>query len=132
MENKFSDWKVFADYLWKTIPNLEALLIINNQGNLLENRVSKQYITKHNLPSLQKIAKKVSIRFKIVSFDEELGGLATTLNIFQEHVMLVRALNLDHILIFLIQKSADMGHTIQMVNETKPEKSRSFQKNKTL
>ncbi len=122
MKNIFSDWKVFANYLWKTIPNLEALLIIDNQGSLLENRVSEECRTKHNLPSLQQIAKKVSIRFKIVNFDEELGGLATTLNIFQEHVMLVRALNSGHTLIFLIPKNSDMNQTIQMVNATKPEK----------
>jgi len=52
----------------------------------------------------------------------ELGGLATTLNIFQEHVMLVRALNSNHTLIFLIPKNADMSKTIQMVNATKSEK----------
>ena len=83
--------------------------------------MSEECITKHNLPSLQQIAKKVSIRFKIVNFDE-LGGLATTLNIFQEHVMLVRALNSNHTLIFLIPKNADMSKTIQMVNATKSEK----------
>jgi len=121
MENKFSNWKVFADYLWRTIPNLEALLIINTQGDLLENRVSEKCKTKHNLPSLQQIAKKVSVRFKIVNFDEELGGLATTLNIFQEQVMLVRALNSTHTLIFLIPKSADMSQTIQIVDATRPE-----------
>lgn len=121
MEIISTDQKGFAGYLWSTIPNLEVLLIINNQGDLLENRVSEECITKHNLPSLQQIAKKVSIRFKIVNFDE-LGGLATTLNIFQEHVMLVRALNSNHTLIFLIPKNADMSKTIQMVNATKSEK----------
>jgi len=119
MNNGFSNLKIFADYLWKTIPGLEALLIIDNQGNLLENRVSKEHLEKHDLPSLQQIAKKVSIRFKIVNFDEELGGLATTLNIFQEHVMLVRSLNSEYTLIFLVPKSVDMGQTIQMVTETK-------------
>lgn len=86
----------------RCLSHLEALIITNNNGDLLEYGISEKY-QESNLPSFEQVARKVSIRFRIVDFDTELGGLAMTIN-GCTNIMLVQPLQSDHILILLFQR----------------------------
>lgn len=106
--------KSLANFLWKSLPYLEALMITNNNGDLLEYRISEKY-QESNLPSFEQVARKVSIRFRIVDFDTELGGLAMTINVFKTNIMLVQPLQSDHILILLIPKGTNVEYTVEVI-----------------
>ncbi|MDC8451783.1 MAG: hypothetical protein LV477_02595 [Candidatus Nitrosotalea sp.] len=106
--------KSLVNFLWKSLPHLQALIITNNDGNLLEYRISEKY-QESNLPSFEQIARKVSIRFRIVDFDTELGGLAMTINVFKTNIMLVQPLQSDHILILLIPKGTNVEHAVEVI-----------------
>ena len=70
------DWiQGYVDYLWKNIPELGALLIINNKGELLEHKTSNEFrkkfgivwnLKKWSFPKIQnqKIFKNSEIGFK--------------------------------------------------------------------
>lgn len=101
--SKKLDWKEsYVNYLWKNIPDLGALLIINNSGKILEKKTSSEFRKENNLIWLKNIAKKVSIRFKIEDFHKELEGLQLTINIFKEYAILVKSLNPSYMLIMII------------------------------
>ena len=97
------NWKKeYAKYLWKSIPDLGALMMIDNEGNLIEHKNSVQFEKDYGLPWLRYIAKKISLRFKIVDFHKEMEGLQLTINVFKNHAMLVKELNLNYILVLIL------------------------------
>ena len=101
--SKEVDWKeAYANYLWKNIPDLGALLLIDNSGRIIEKKTSMDFIKEYNLPWLKNIAKKVSIRFKIEDFHKEMEGLQLTINVFKEYAILVKSLNLNYMLIMIV------------------------------
>lgn len=103
MMSKEVEWKEsYANYLWENIPDLGALLIIDNSGRIIEKRTSSEFIKEYNLPWLKNIAKKVSIRFKIEDFHKEMDGLQLTINVFKEYAILVKSLNLNYMLIMIV------------------------------
>ncbi len=103
MMSKEVEWKEsYANYLWENIPDLGALLIIDNSGRIIEKRTSSEFIKEYNLPWLKNIAKKVSIRFKIEDFHKEMEGLQLTINVFKEYAILVKSLNLNYMLIMIV------------------------------
>jgi hypothetical protein len=103
MMSKTFDWKEsYANYLWKNIPDLGALLIIDNSGEIIEKRTSNEFSKYYRLPWLKKIAKKVSLRFKFMDFHKELEGLQLTINVFKEFAMLVKSLNSSYMLIMIV------------------------------
>lgn len=102
--SKTFDWKEgYANYLWKNIPELGALLIIDNLGEIIEKRVSNEFSKGYSLSWLKNIAKKVSIRFKIKDFHMELEGLQITINVFKNYAMLVKSLNSSSMLIMIVR-----------------------------
>lgn len=112
------DWtKKLTEYFWKNAQPLEALLIIDNAGNILDHKVSLNIKKNYNAEWLKKIANKVSIRFKIVDYTKELGGLAMTINVFHGKVMLVRTLSQKHTLVLLIPRENNLSQTINTVSD---------------
>ena len=98
-----SDWhESYANYLWKSIPDLGALLIIDNFGKIKEQRTSSEFDKVYASSWLKNIAKKVSVRFKIMDFHKELDGLQLTINVFKEYAMLVKSLNTNYMLIMIV------------------------------
>lgn len=109
-----------VNYLWKNIPNLESIMIINNDGDIIHQKTSAQFEKKHDVGRLKYIARKVSVRFKIVNFDKELGGLAMTINVFKGNtIMLVRSLNPTHLIIMMMPIRSDISATMNVMKDVK-------------
>ena len=109
-----------VNYLWKNIPNLESIMIINNDGDIIHQKTSAQFEKKHDVGRLKYIARKVSVRFKIVDFDKELGGLAMTINVFKGNtIMLVRSLNPTHLIIMMMPIRSDISATMNVMKDVK-------------
>jgi len=92
----------FVDYLLQNISEISAILIINDQGKILENRITLQFKKKYNNSWLKNIADKISTRFAIKQFDKEMEGLELTVNIFKNYAILVKPLKAKLILVMIV------------------------------
>ncbi len=108
MSSATHDWKVaYLNYLEENISTLGALMIIDNNGEILAHKISPKFEKEYDLSWLRDVAKKVSRRFKIADFHKEMEGLQLTINIFKKYEMLVRSLNYTFILIMIIPASEE-------------------------
>ena len=108
------------NYLWKNIPNLGSIMLINNEGDIIHQKTSAQFEKEHDVGRLKYIARKVSVRFKIVDFDKELGGLAMTINVFKGNtIMLVRSLNPTHLIVMMMPIRNDISATMNVMKDVK-------------
>ncbi len=108
MSSVTHDWKVaYLNYLEENISTLGALMIIDNNGEILAHKISPKFEKEYDLSWLRDVAKKVSRRFKIADFHKEMEGLQLTINIFKKYEMLVRSLNYTFILIMIIPASEE-------------------------
>ncbi len=103
-----------TNFLHHTIPDLEATLIIDKDGTLLEYKFSEEFKKNHNMIWVRNIAKKVSIRFKIKNFHKELEGLQMTINIFKRHILLVRSLSTNIIIIMILAANTDIRNSLDV------------------
>jgi len=109
-----------VNYLWKNIPNLGAIMLINNDGDIIHQKTSAQFEKEHDVGRLKYIARKVSVRFKIVDFDKEMGGLAMTINVFKGNtLMLVRSLNPTHLIVMMMPIRNDISTTLNFMKDVK-------------
>ena len=109
-----------VNYLWKNIPNLGAIMLINNDGDIIHQKTSPKFEKEHDVSRLKYIARKVSVRFKIVDFDKEMGGLAMTINVFKGNtIMLVRSLNPTHLIVMMMPIHNDISTTLNFMKDVK-------------
>jgi len=109
-----------VNYLWKNIPNLGAIMLINNDGDIIHQKTSPKFEKEHDVSRLKYIARKVSVRFKIVDFDKEMGGLAMTINVFKGNtIMLVRSLNPTHLIVMMMPIHSDISTTLNFMKDVK-------------
>jgi len=108
-----------TNFLHNTIPDLEATLIIDKDGTLLEYKFSEEFKKNHNMIWVRNIAKKVSIRFKIKNFHKELEGLKMTINIFKRHILLVRSLSTNIIIVMILAANTDIRNSLDVALDIK-------------
>ncbi len=108
-----------TNFLHDTIPDLEATLIIDKDGTLLEYKFSEEFQKNHNMLWVRNLAKKVSIRFKIKNFHKELDGLRMTINIFKRHILLVRSLSTNIIIIMILAANTDIRNSLDVALDIK-------------
>lgn len=70
---------------------------------------------------LERMARKVSLRFKIVEFDEEFGGMSITVNILKRSIMIVKSLTPQYTLILLLPKGTSIDKTLKLLSDSKIE-----------
>jgi len=75
------DWiRAYVDYLWKNVPDLGALLIINNKGELLEHKTSCEFRKEFGLVwnlrqlGLPKIQNKMLVNNPRIIFKQTFSG----------------------------------------------------------
>ena len=107
--------KPIVNYLWKQIPEIQVTMIVDRDGDIIHKKISPKYQQEHDTGRLRYIGRKVSVRFGINDFDKELGGLVTTINLFKESLLLVRALNQTHFLIILLPIHLDIEKTLKIM-----------------
>ncbi len=108
-----------TNFLHDSIPDLEATLIIDKDGTLLEYKFSEEFQKNYNMVWVRNIAKKVSVRFKIKNFHKELEGLHMTINIFKRHILLVRSLSNNIILVMILAANTDIRNSLDVVLDVK-------------
>ena len=113
-----------ANFIWKKIKEVEALLIIEKDGRPIETRVSPQFEHDYECKWLKSLATLVSIRYPISNFHKQLNGLEMTVNIFKEKIVIVKSINTFQLLIVIIPKFSDLIKAISVLsNEQKWHKS---------
>lgn len=65
------------------------------------------------------MARKVSLRFKIVEFDDDFGGLFITINILKRNTLIVKSLTAEYTLILLLSKEVSIDKTLKLLSDTK-------------
>lgn len=116
---KYESKHALTNFLHDTVPDLEATLIIDKDGTILEYKFSEEFKKNHNMLWVRNIAKKVSIRFKIKNFHKELEGLQMTINIFKRHILLVRSLSDNIIIVMILGANTDIRNSLDIVLDIK-------------
>ena len=111
----FDSKRVLENSIQHTIPDLEATLIIDTDGTLLEYKSSEKFQNEHDMTWVKAIAEKISIRFKTKNFHKEFGGIHMTINLFDQHVLLVRPLSSEHIIVMILTASPSIKNSLDVM-----------------
>jgi hypothetical protein len=94
-----------ADSISKSIPNLDALLIINQNGRIIESRTNQFFEKQHDLDWLKNFAMIVSIRFPLSYFHKQLGGLKMTINVFDDKAVIVKKTEGESMIVIIVPRN---------------------------
>lgn len=116
------EWKKsLINSIWESISDIECLVIIDSIGNVIEHKIAESHKNQADYQILERMARKVSLRFKIVEFDEEFGGMSITVNILKRSIMIVKALTPQYTLILLLPKGSNIDKTLKIISDPKIE-----------
>ncbi len=100
--------------LQKKIPSLEAVIIISDSGNLLDYDITKSF--EQDYKSVEHLTNLVSLRFRIGEFAELFGGLETTINQFNDKVLVSKSLTNNNIMILILPKNVNLEKISQALH----------------
>jgi len=92
--------------LLKKIPSLEAVIVITDNGHLLDYDITKSF--EQDYKSVEHLTNLVSMRFRMGEFAELFGGLETTINNFNDKVVVSKSLPNNKIMILILQKNVNL------------------------
>ena len=92
--------------LQKKIPDLEAAIIISQNGDLLDYDITKSF--DQDYKSVENLKNLVSMRFRMGEFAELFGGLKTTINNFNDKVMVSKSMPNNKIMILILTKNVNL------------------------
>jgi len=96
------DFESLKKFLAENIPELEALFIIDSNGNVTDKKMSLEFEKGHSISWLLFFAGVVFTRFPMSGFNKQLGGLKMTVNVFEEKTVIVKMLKSNHILVVVV------------------------------
>jgi len=99
--------------LQKKIPDLDAAIIISQNGDLLDYDIPKSFDQDYKLIDLKNL---VSMRFRMGEFAELFGGLETTINNFNDKVVVSKSLPNNKIMILILQKNVNLEKLNQVLH----------------
>jgi len=100
--------------LQKKIPSLEAVMIISDSGKLLDYDITKSF--EQDYKSVENLTNLVSLRFRIGEFAELFGGLETTINKFNDKVLVSKSLTNNNIMILILPKNVNLEKISQALH----------------
>ncbi len=92
--------------LQKKIPDLEAVILISHNGDLLDYDITKSF--DQDYKSVENLKNLVSMRFRMGEFAELFGGLETTINKFNDKVMVSKSMPNNKIMILILTKNVNL------------------------
>jgi hypothetical protein len=92
--------------LQKKIPALDAAIVISQNGHLLDYDITKSF--DQDYKSVENLKNLVSMRFRMGEFAELFGGLKTTINNFNDRVMVSKSMPNNKIMILILPKNANL------------------------
>ena len=102
--------------LKEKIPEIEAAVIITDNGELLEYEVTKRFLSKNDFNSTEYLTSLVSLRFRISEFAQLFGGLEITINRFKDKIMVSKSLINNYILILILPINYDLEKLNQILS----------------
>ncbi len=114
----FSNDESIVQFLLEKIPEIDATMIIDREGNLIKHTVSKSFESEIDPHELEYIANLIGLRFRIADFHKILNGLEMTINVFKENCIIVTSRNGSSI-IAILTKSVDIGKIRQIISQIK-------------
>ncbi len=118
--NQLANYDQIVESLLKEIPQTIALMILDNEGNLIRHNVSKSFENKIDSTELEFYSKLIGLRYKIVDFHKILNGLEITINVFKNNCLFVTSLNSNYTIAILTEK-ADVEKTRKIIFKIKKE-----------
>lgn len=94
-----------ANSFSKEIPNLDVLLIVNQNGRIIESRVSQLFEKQHDVHWIKKFAMIVSVRFPLSDFHKQLGGLKMTINVFNDKAVVVKKIENEDMIVVIVPRN---------------------------
>ncbi|MCZ6582859.1 MAG: hypothetical protein O6761_06785 [Thaumarchaeota archaeon] len=101
--------------LKETLPELDAIIKITDEGNLLDYDVSRSFMNEMDFESMKYITDLVSLRFRIGEFSQLFGGLKSTINNFKDKIMVSRSLKNDNIMILILPANTNLEELNQIL-----------------
>jgi len=98
------------------MPEIEAAVVITNEGELLDYDVTKTFLNENDFRSTKYLTNLVSLRFRIGEFAQLFGGLELTINRFQDKIMVSKSLINDYILILIFPVDVDLEKVNQVLH----------------
>ncbi len=92
--------------LQKKIPSLEAAIVISHNGDMMDYDITKSFDQDYN--SVENLKNLVSMRFRMGEFADLFGGLKTTINNFNDRVMVSKSMPNNKIMILILPKNANL------------------------
>ncbi len=92
--------------LQKKVPALEAAIVISHNGDLLDYDITKSF--DQDYKSVENLKNLVSMRFRMGEFAELFGGLKTTINNFNDKVMVSKSMPNNKIMILILPKNVNL------------------------
>jgi len=100
--------------LQKKIPKLEAVISISQNGNLLDYDISKSF--EQDYKSVENLTNLISARFRMGEFAELFGGLETTINNFNEKIIISKSMSRNKIMILILPKNVNLEKVNQALH----------------
>ena len=92
--------------LQKKIPKLEAVISISQVGDMLDYDITKSF--EQDYKSVENLTNLVSMRFRMGEFAELFGGLETTINNFNEKIIISKSMPHNNIMILILPKNVNL------------------------
>jgi len=100
--------------LQKKIPAMEAAIIISHNGDMLDYDITKSF--DQDYKSVENLKNLVSMRFRMGEFAELFGGLETTINNFNDKVVVSKSLPNNKIMILILRKNVNLEKLNQVLH----------------
>jgi len=114
----FANDESTVQFLLEKIPEIDATMIIDREGNLIKHTVSKSFESEIDPHELEYIAKLIGLRFRIADFNKILHGLEMTINVFKENCIITTSRNGSSI-IAILTKTVDIEKIRQIISKIK-------------
>ncbi len=107
---------LIQNILKEKMHEIEAAMVITDEGELLDYDVSKTFLNENDFKSTGFLTNLVSLRFRIGEFAQLFGGLELTINRFKDKILVSKSLINDYILILILPADVDLEKIKQVLS----------------